>query len=411
MKIAISGAGIAGPTLAHWLHRNGHEPVLIEHAPQFRTGGYAIDFWGVGYAVAERMGILSQVLEAGYSFEELRLVDTNGHRVAGFPTDSFRRLTNGRFTTIPRGDLSAAINRTIEGQVEVVFGDSIADIEEAPDGVRVAFEHGRDRAFDLLVGADGLHSKVRQLVFGPEDRFETQLGYRVASFAVRSYRPRDETFYVAHAAPELQFARIALRDDWTIFLFVFDAALMKRPEPTNVAERRAVLHDVFADAGWEARQMLATMDEVDDIYFDRVSQIKMPAWSKGRVMLIGDAAAAVSLLAGEGTGLAMTAGYVLAGELSSAGEDHEVAFANHETRLRPLIEAKQAAAAKFAASFLPKSASGIWLRNQATKLMHVPAIADFLISHSVSLKDDFDLPDYRMAPTAGEPHLDHPSAA
>ena len=396
MKIAINGAGIAGPALAHWLHQSGHEPTLIEKAPHFRTGGYVIDFWGVGYTIAERMGILPEVLRAGYSFKELRLLDEKGHKIGGFSTDVFRRIAKGRFTSLPRGDLAAIIYRTIENRVETLFGNSISGIEQSESGVRVAFEHGSARDFDLVVGADGLHSTVRRLTFGPESQFEKRLGYRVATFAVEGYRPRDELIYVARASPGRQFARIALRDDRTMFLFVFRGELMTGPEPSNLAETRAVLRDIFVDMGWESPRILEAMEEVEDIYFDRVSQIRMEAWSQGRVILIGDAASAVSLLAGEGTGLAMTDAYVVAGELIRARGDYRAAFRIYENRLRSFVEGKQASAEKFASSFVPKTPLGIWIRNQATRIMHVPRVADWLIGRSVSVSDDFDLPDYDM---------------
>ncbi len=186
---------------------------------------------------------------------------------------------------------------------------------------------------------------------------------------------------------------------------------MKRADPTDLGEKRAILRDVFCDAGWESPQILKAMDAVEDIYFDRVSQIKMPAWSKGRVVLIGDAACAVSLLAGEGTGLAITEAYVLAGELRRANGDHGVAFASHENRLRTFIAGKQASASKFAATFAPQTAVGVWFRNQATKLMRVPMIADTLIGRNINLKDDFDLPDYDFAALPPETSARSPAAA
>lgn len=394
MKIAINGAGIAGPALAYWLHRAGHEPTLIEKAPQFRTGGYVVDFWGVGYTIAERMGILPQVLATGYSFKELRLLDQHGRKVGGFSTDVFHRLTNQRFTSLPRGDLAEIIYRTVENSVESLFGNSIAGIEENPDGVRVNFDHGPARDFHLVIGADGLHSRVRKLAFGPENQFEKQLGYRVATFEVAGYRPRDELIYVGEAAPGRQFARIALRGDRTTFLFVFRAELIQGSDPCNLEETRALLRSLFGNMGWESPHILKAMEEVDDIYFDRVSQIRMNTWSKGRILLIGDAASAVSFLAGEGTGLAMTEAYVLVGELHRAGNDYRAAFTNYENRLRPLLLSKQKAAEKFANSFVPKTLFGIWFRNQVTRLMRLPGVADFFISRSVSVRDDFDLPTY-----------------
>jgi 2-polyprenyl-6-methoxyphenol hydroxylase-like FAD-dependent oxidoreductase len=182
MKIAISGAGIAGPTLAYWLWRGGHEPTLIEKAPRFRTGGYIIDFWGLGYTIAERMGLATQLQTAGYLVDEVRLVGRNGQKVGGFEADVFRRATGGKFISLPRGDLAALIYSAIDGEVETIFGDSVAAIDERATNVHVGFEGGPSRSFDLVIGAGGLHSPVRRLVFGPEASFERDLGYRVAAF-------------------------------------------------------------------------------------------------------------------------------------------------------------------------------------------------------------------------------------
>jgi len=394
MKIAIVGAGVAGPTLAYWLHRSGHEPTLIEKAPHFRTGGYMIDFWGVGYTVAERMGILPDVLKAGYSIKEVRIVNGRGSKAAGFSADVFDRMTKGRFTSLPRGDLAAAIYRTIEDRIETVFDNSVAAIDTDGSGVRADFDRGPSREFDLIIGADGLHSRVRDLVFGPEDRFERELGYRVAAFEVPEYSPRDELVYVSHSKPGRQVARFSLRGNRTMFLFVFITELMSGPEPRDLEERKTVLRRVFHDAGWECPQILRAMDSVEDIYFDSVSQIRMDTWSRDRVALIGDAAACASLLAGEGTGLAMTEAYVLAGEIKLAGDDCLTAFRRYEERLRPFIEGKQKSAEQFASSFAPKTPFRMWLRNQATKLLAIPPIADFLVGGN--LRDDIDLPDYDM---------------
>jgi 2-polyprenyl-6-methoxyphenol hydroxylase-like FAD-dependent oxidoreductase len=394
MQIAISGAGIAGPALAYWLDRNGHEVVLIERAPRFRTAGYIVDFWGVGYTVAERMGILPDVRKAGYAVQEVRIVDDRGRTAGGFSADIFRRFTNDRFTSLPRGDLAAAIYRTIEGRVAAIFDDTISAIEQRENDVLVSFAHAAPRVFDLVIGADGLHSIVRDLVFGPESQFERQLGYRAAAFEVEGYRPRDELVYVSFARPGRQVARFSLRDDRTMFLFVFVSAQATSPEPHDGEERKAILHRNFGDAGWECPQILRAMDQVKDVYFDRVSQIKLDVWSQGRVVLIGDAAACVSLLAGEGAGLALAEAYVLAGELSRAGEDFRQAFHRYEQRLRPFIESKQVSAQNFAAAFAPKTRLGIWIRNQVTKLLQIRPVADFFLGRD--MLDRFDLPNYEM---------------
>ena len=386
MRIAISGAGVAGAALAHWLKRTGHTPTVIEQAPQFRTGGYMIDFWGVGYQVAKCMGIEEPVRAAGYQIEWLRSVGSRGEVKANVSVDVFRRMIGEDFTSLPRGDLAAAIYGTIEDKVETIFGDSIAAVDERGDGVRLTFDKGEPRDFDLVIGADGLHSNVRRLVFGPEEEFERYLGCKVAACVVDGYRPRDELSYVLYNIPGRQVGRIALRGDRTMFLFIFRA----EHDSAGVAPKDQ-LRNQFGDAGWECREMLATLDDVDDLYFDVVSQIRMDRWSRGRVLLIGDAAGCISLLGGEGTGLAITEAYVLAGELARAGGDHRHAFDAYEARLHPFIKSKQAGAVRYIPFFATRTRFGLWFRNMAMRTMNFGPLATLFAG---SVRDDFELPDY-----------------
>jgi len=386
MRIAISGAGVAGAALAYWLHRTGHTPTLIEQAPEFRTGGYMIDFWGVGYQVAKRMGIEDAIRAAGYQIEWLRSVGSRGEIKADVDVDVFRRLIGEDFTSLPRGDLAAAIYTTIEDKVETIFGDSIATVDEHDDGVRLTFENSAPRDFDLLVGADGLHSKVRRLVFGPERDFERYLGCKVAACVVDGYWPRDELVYVTYGAPGRQLARCALRDDRTMFLFIFRAE-----HDTIDASPKDQLRNEFSDVGWECRDFLAALDDVDDLYFDVVSQIRMDSWSQGRVLLIGDAAGCISLLGGEGTGLAIAEAYVLAGELARAGVDYRRALKAYQTRLRPFIRAKQAGAVRYIPFFATRTRFGLWVRNMGLRMSNFVPLATLFAG---SIRDDFTLPDY-----------------
>lgn len=394
MNIAINGAGIAGPALAYWLQKSGHDVLLVEESPRLRSGGYAIDFWGLGYDIAEKMGLIPRIRELGYQVGEVRFVDEHGRRIGGFSTDAIRRLTNGRFTTLRRSDLSATIYAAIDGKIETILGDSIAMCEDTGERLHIRFDHAAPRDVDLLIGADGLHSRVRRLAFEPQEQFDVSLGYHVAAFEVAGYRPRDELVFVTHGLPGRQISRFAMRDDKTLFLFVFHDEYLNANEPANERERKAALKHAFADVDWECPQILNLLENTGDFYFDHVNQIRMQRWSNGRVALIGDAAACVSLLAGEGTGLAMAEAYVLAGELARAEGDYRAAFARYEARMMPFLQRKQQSAARFASSFAPRSALGLTVRNLATRLFQVPSIAHMFVSRS--LRDDIALPDYRF---------------
>ncbi|HJT15822.1 MAG TPA: FAD-binding domain [Thermoanaerobaculia bacterium] len=387
MKIIINGIGVAGPALAFWLAKSGHEVLLVEQAPQLRSGGYIVDFWGIGYDIVEKMGLIDEVRALGYQIREVRFVDRNGRRKGGFDVGIFLKMTNGRFTSVRRSDISATIYRAIETEVETLFGDSVASIDDAGDRVCVGFDRAAPREADLVIGADGLHSRVRQLVFG-ESEFEVPLGYHVAAFEAAGYRARDELVYISENLPGRQISRFSMRDDKTLFLFIFRDEYLPRDVDVKTALRR-----VFGGAGWEWPLIDAEIDRATSIYFDTVSQIRMPRWTRGRVALVGDAGACVSLMAGEGTGLAIAEAYVLAGELQESGGDIAAAFARYEQRLMPFLQRKQASAAKFASSFAPRTNFGIAFRNAVTRLMRIRFVAEFV---GGDLRDDIVLPDYRL---------------
>ena len=393
MNVLISGVGIAGAALAFWLHKYGIEPTLVELAPALRSSGYVIDFWGLGYDIAEKMGLLPDITRIGYHTQELRIVDEDGRRLSGFGVQLFRELTGGRYVTIGRGDLSKLICDQISGSCEIIFGDSIAGLRETGGEVHVQFEHGAERRFDLVIGADGLHSRVRKLVFGPQDRYEKDLGYRVAAFETTGYRRRDELVYIVHSAPGRQVGRFALHDGQTLFLFIFASG--SEPEAHGVAAQKAMLRKAFQGGGWELPRILTALDTCDDLYFDRVSQIRMAAWSRGRIALVGDAAFCVSLLAGQGSALAMTAAYVLPGELATLQHQPQEAFRRYEERLRPFIDRKQRAAERFASAFVPRTQLGIFFRNQVMKSFRIPAVARIAIGRDIR-DDQFELPRYHL---------------
>jgi 2-polyprenyl-6-methoxyphenol hydroxylase-like FAD-dependent oxidoreductase len=395
--VLISGAGIAGPTLAFWLQAAGLQPTLVERAPALRSGGYVIDFWGLGYDIAERMGLIAEINRTGYHAREMRIVDDRGRCVAGFGTKVFTELTAGRYVTLARSDLSRLLFERLDGKAEVMFGDEIVSLEEHPTGVRVRLKYAGERQYDLVVGADGLHSVVRKLAFGPQQEFEKDLGYAVAAFEARGYRPRDEDIYLMYGQPGRMIGRFTLRDDRTLFLFVF-VADGGEPLPATLDEQKHMLRRKYAAGEWECPAILTELDRATEVYFDRVSQIRMTNWSKGRIALLGDAAFCVSLLAGQGSALAMISAYVLAGELAAAGGQYGQAFANYETRLRPFIDTKQRGAERFAGAFAPKTRWGLGFRNQVVRAFAIPGLARLAIGREII--DTLQLPDHAFSSKA-----------
>jgi 2-polyprenyl-6-methoxyphenol hydroxylase-like FAD-dependent oxidoreductase len=390
MRVLISGAGIAGPCLAYWLQRHGFEPTLVERAPRLRAGGYIIDFWGAGFDVADRMGLVPQILEKGYQVRELRQVDRTGERAAGFAVTALDRITKGRYTSLPRSELAASIFGALGDRVETIFDDSVTRIEDRGHDVQVRFERTPPRAFDLVIGADGLHSQVRRIVFGEEERFERFLGLKVAAFETAGYSPRDELVYVVHREVGQQVGRFSMRDDRTLFLFVFADETPRIP--ADLDGQRTLLRENYSGSGWECPKILDALERAEALYMDRVSQIQMERWSQGRVALVGDAAFCVSLLAGQGSALAMVAAYILAGELRRASGDYEVAFAEYQARLLRFIGNKQKAAVKFASFFAPRSRFGMFLGNQVTRLMAIPFVTELAVGREI--RDAVELPDY-----------------
>jgi 2-polyprenyl-6-methoxyphenol hydroxylase-like FAD-dependent oxidoreductase len=267
-------------------------------------------------------------------------------------------------------------------------------LDERSDGVQARFDHAPPLTVDLVIGADGLHSRVRELAFAAAGTPEVSLGYHVAAFESSGYRPRDELVYVTHGIAGRQVSRLALRDDVTLFLLVVDDKHLPSIRFDDEASQKAALRSAFRDVEWECPRILDAMDDAAELYFDRVSQIRLPRWTCGRIALIGDAAAAVSLLAGEGTGLAMTEAYILAGELQVA-RDPVAAFERYEALLQPLLRRKQIAAYKFASGFAPRSALGIKVRDLVTRLLRMPWVVRHLVGQT--LRDDFRLPEYPLS--------------
>jgi 2-polyprenyl-6-methoxyphenol hydroxylase-like FAD-dependent oxidoreductase len=364
--ILISGASIAGPSLAFWLSRHGFRPTVVERAPAIRPGGYAVDFRGASMQVLERMGILPEVQRVQTRTGATTIVDSANRKVASLP-DGF---TSGE-VEILRGDLARILYEATRHDAEYIFDDSITELRQSDAGVEVAFARGRPRTFDLVVGADGLHSNVRSIAFGPESQFIRHLGYYVSIFTVPNHLGLDHSA-LFHGVPGRMVGIFGAKDNAQATASLYFASPPLEYDRNDTAQQQAILRDRFSAMDWEVPRLLAMLGHASDFYFDSISQIKMPEWSNGRIVLLGDAAWCGSPLSGMGTGMAVVGASILAGELKQATGDPAIAFARYESLMRDYV-ARCQKLAEGADWFIPKTRWKLWLRNQIWRtLPHTP---------------------------------------
>ncbi|GAA3219769.1 mycothiol conjugate amidase Mca [Nonomuraea helvata] len=335
--VLVSGGGVAGSTVAYWLKRHGYAPTVVERAPALRQGGQAVDFRDQALTVLERMGVLEQVKERDTGIGDCTIVDADGVPYAVMPSI----LYAGELEVLIDELIEILYGAAVQEGVAYRFGDSITSLKEDDDGVYVTFEHAPPQRFHLVIGADGAHSAVRRLAFGPEEDFTHYLGCYYGYWTV------DNRLGLDHSG-------MATGDGETAALSVFSikhnrqarAGLLFKTDPLShdrrdLAAHKRVLKERAAHLGWQAPALLEQLDTVDDLYFDAMTQIRMDSWSKGRIALVGDAAYCAAPTSGRGTSQALIGAYVLAGELAAAAGDHEVAFAAYESALRDYVEGNQ----------------------------------------------------------------------
>jgi len=375
-SILISGAGIAGPALAYWLHRYGFDPTVVERAPWPRSGGHAVDIRGTAREVVARMGLVAQVRAAGTGARGMAFVDGTGRPVAKMGADVFGH-SGGPVAelSIRRTELAAILYDATRDDVEYVFDDAITAVEPDDDGVHIRFEHGEPRRFDLLVGADGVRSNVRQLVFGPDERYLRDLGSYMSLFTAATEMCHDGwrlmyTVPAGNGRPGRTAAIYPQLEPGTALTGFFVRSAPLQHDRDDIDAQKRIVMGAFEEDGWEVPRMLDAIWDAPDFYFDRTLQVEMDTWSHDRTVLLGDASYCASPMSGIGTSLALVGAYILAGELATADGDHNRAYAVYEQKMRLFVDrAQEFARGAGDGGLMPDSRLQMRLRNQTIRML------------------------------------------
>jgi 2-polyprenyl-6-methoxyphenol hydroxylase-like FAD-dependent oxidoreductase len=388
--VLISGASVAGPALAYWLHRYGFETTLVERAPALRPGGYAVDFRGAGMEVLRRMNLVDEIRKFEVRTGTITVVDEDNKKKTTMP-DGF---TSGELE-IMRGDLAEVLYTATKDDTEYIFNDSITGLTQGPNGVDVSFSHTPPRRFDLVIGADGLHSNVRTLTFGEEARFLHHFGLYVAIFTTPDFMhlDRNALFYGTLGRRVGLFGVGQKKEARASFYFASEPLQYDR---RDIQQQKNILREKFSGLGWQVPQLLQYMDNAPDFYFDSISQIRMDTWSRGRISLVGDAAHCASPMAGLGTTMAVVGAYILAGELKAAGGDPFIAFPRYENNMREFTVSCQKLA-DGADWFVPNTRFKLWMSNLMWKILPFTPWKNMMIKLPTKISNSITLKDYKAA--------------
>lgn len=385
-RVLISGASVAGPALAFWLGRAGFEVVVVERAPALREGGYAVDFRGTAhFGVLEKMaGVLPRLRALETGGGAMRFINERGRTTMFLPAE----FAGGELE-VRRADISHAIVAETKGNVTYRFGDSVAALVQHPDRVDVTFESGGTESFDFVFGADGIHSNVRRLAFGDQP-FERFLGYYIASWDIPGHSAPADASELCNVPGRMIGVTPAGRDGTPPGVMAIFASEELAYPRRDIERHKETLRKVFGGMGWRVPELLATLDKADDVFVNTISRATVPHWSTGRVALIGDAAGGTSI-GGMGTGTAIVAAYILAGELTGNPDDFAGAFARYQARVEPYAAACSKNGESSGNFLAPGSATTLFLRNA---MFNCPPIKRWMINLANESGAAIDLPAY-----------------
>lgn len=373
----ISGASIAGPALAFWLAEAGWDVTVVERADRLRTSGYPIDIRGTATEIVRRMGLENQISAQRYRHAPVSLLSPRGRRLCTLDYGELLADPGSGDVELTRGALSEILYRATAGRVDYVFGDTITALTQTDTGVDVGFAHRQSQTFDVVVGADGIHSNVRGLTFGDESQFVRHLGPYAAiwDLSPELFAP-ESGFMYSHPGRTVIVERHHDGPARAFLAFVHPApGSVERHDQGAVI---AALREAFRGDRWRTAEIIATLPDADDVYFDTVSQVRMPRWGSGRVALVGDAAYAPAFLSGQGTSIAIAGAYVLASELVRHARPQD-AFTAYERRLRGYVEKNQSLALRADSTVISRTGAALLRRN--VKLFLVPWLQRLGVAH------------------------------
>ncbi|TDO47712.1 2-polyprenyl-6-methoxyphenol hydroxylase-like FAD-dependent oxidoreductase [Kribbella sp. VKM Ac-2527] len=401
-KVLISGASVAGPALAYWLGQYGYDVTVVELAPALREGGYAVDFRGpANLTVLDRMGVLDDLKAVQTGGNPMRWVDESGRRLMRLPAEFA-----GGEVEVSRSDLSRILYEHGRERAAYRFGDSIARLEQRPGrwggegiehggGVEVTFESGVEETYDLVFGADGLHSIVRRLAFGPERDYVSHLGYYIAGWDVPNEYGDERDTLMYNVPGKLASVGVDQRDLSKAGAMV----IFKSPELTygrrDLDAQHAIIRSQFAGLGWHVPRLLDGLAGATDLYFDSISRVDIDRWSVGRVALVGDAGYGATV-GGMGTGTAIVAAYILAGELATR-RNHADAFAAYESQLRKPVRGTQQGGNRTGKFLAPGTQFGIATRN---RMMNTPILLNGMLKLGEKLSNQVAIKNYAVSAPA-----------
>ncbi|MDE1008658.1 MAG: FAD-dependent monooxygenase [Paraburkholderia fungorum] len=341
-NVLISGAGVTGLALAYWLDRAGFATTLIELAPAFRRGGQAVDIRGVALDVVEEMGLLEDTRALRTRLKGMSMLDADGNETQ---RTEERTFSAGRLDSddieIFRDDLCELLLGAMSDRVEFVYGDSIRAIDDQGDGVAATFASGVNRKFDLLIGADGIYSTVRRQCFDDESTCVHPLGVVLALFSTPNLINLID-WQLGHREEGVGYVIYPSHDKTELRIGVGFGAPGSAMSRSDTEAQKQLVAGQCAHLKGEFPRFINAMKTTDQFYYNELAQIRMPSWSKGRVVLAGDAAHCASPFSGQGTSLGLVGAFVLACELTRHWDDPAQAFAAYEHRMRPYVDLNQA---------------------------------------------------------------------